>query len=58
MLFVEVINIEEKVIVSIRMPRDIARQFKAKCAIEGTTGQAVLEKAILDFLVEEKDNPE
>ena len=52
------ITIEDKVNVSIRMPREIARQFKAKCALEGTTGQAVIEKAIMDFLAENKEKPE
>ena len=40
------------------MPKEIARQFKAKCALEGTTAQAVIEKAILEFLAEDNRKPE
>lgn len=54
----EVIAIDDKVNVSIRVPREKSRQFKAKCALEGTTAQAVIEKAIDDYLAENKEKPE
>jgi hypothetical protein len=38
--------------------REKSRQFKAKCAIEGTTAQAVIEKAIDDYLAKDKKQPE
>jgi hypothetical protein len=56
----EVIKIEgTKVTVTIRVTKEKSRQLKMKCLQEETTIQAVLEKAINDFLMTgESKNPE
>ena len=51
-------GIEKRVTLSVRIPEETARRFKAKCAMVGTTGQFILSKAIEKFLEEKKDNPE
>lgn len=36
--------------VAVRLPETIARQFKSKCAINGTTQQAQLEKWVTEWV--------
>ena len=58
LISMEVVTIEKRIGLTVRISESVARQFKSKCALEGITGQDVLERAIMDFLNEEKRNPE
>ncbi len=45
---------EKKVATTLRLPQSLARQLKAKCALEGRTIQEVLTEAVIDYISEEK----
>ena len=46
-------RIEKRIGLTVRIPEDVARQFKSRCALEGVTAQSILENAVMDFLSKE-----
>ncbi|GHV34837.1 hypothetical protein FACS1894187_06250 [Synergistales bacterium] len=44
--------------IPVRLPEQMAREFKSACALEGVTAQSVLFKAVSDFLEERKKKAE
>ncbi|GHS91709.1 hypothetical protein AGMMS49957_18560 [Synergistales bacterium] len=49
---------EKPISIPVRLPEQIARQFKAACALEGVTAQSILFKAVSDFLEKRKEKAE
>ena len=41
---------EKRTQIPVRLPEQLAREFKAACALEGTSGQEVLLKAVIKFM--------
>ena len=45
---------EKSTQVSVRLTEELAREFKALCALKGTTLQFILEQAVKEFVAKEK----